>query len=294
MGQKVREDKIRTLSHGSGVITMAASEISPAWLTIGGQQYFITSNLSRTITLDVTLVASTNYQIFAVVSGGVPQLRISTNSDSVGPSGFTFWKTIGGFFTNTSAGFGGFNSFDVALGFISRENVKPIGMIMSSMLTESQFQAINGTGWVLTDGRSVAGTSYAAITGSNNVPDLRGMALRGKNNGRVDGNQDPDGERGLGAFQSHNFASHNHGANTATQNNDHQHIGGFAGVTATATFGVATTGVAGNINVQNGVSSDNHAITSGTTSNHTHGVPFEGGNENRMRNVAVNYFIRVN
>lgn len=96
MGQILLEDKIGTLSHSTGVINLAASR-----LTIGGQQYN-TSALSRTISTDITIAANTRYQIFAVVSGEAVSLRISSNENSVGPSGFNTWKLVGSFYSATT------------------------------------------------------------------------------------------------------------------------------------------------------------------------------------------------
>lgn len=110
MGQKLREDKIGNLSHNAGDIAMSASSGSPAWLSIGGQQYRITSNLVRTITTDVTLTLQNLYYVYAVISGGIPVIRISTNVNSVGPSGFSSWLLIGAFYTNTAAAFNHFVS----------------------------------------------------------------------------------------------------------------------------------------------------------------------------------------
>lgn len=87
-------ERIGTLSHAAGVISLASSRI-----TIGGQQYD-TSTLSRTISTDVTLAANTLYMIYAVLVAGVVQLRISTNLNSVGPAGFTTWKLVGAFYSN--------------------------------------------------------------------------------------------------------------------------------------------------------------------------------------------------
>lgn len=114
MGQKLRDDKIGSLSHSSGVITMAASTSVPAWLTIGGQQYKITSNIARTIATDVTLAAHTLYMVYAVRNSGNIELRITTNVNSIGPVGFLGWKLIGAFYSNNlvSIGFGGFVNID--------------------------------------------------------------------------------------------------------------------------------------------------------------------------------------
>ena len=115
MGAIFGRDKIGSLSHTSGIITLNAPP--GAFLnamTIGGQQYRITT-LSRTISTDVpALTASTRYQIFAVTVGGQPTLRISINENSVGPSGFGSWLLIGSFYTNnlSPVTFGAFVSVD--------------------------------------------------------------------------------------------------------------------------------------------------------------------------------------
>ncbi len=113
MAQKLRDDKIGTISHSGGTISMAASSSNPAWLTIGGQQYRVTSTLSRTISADVTLAQATRYQVFAVISGGNVVLRISTNENSIGPSGFASWKLVGSFLSQGfAAAFGGLLPID--------------------------------------------------------------------------------------------------------------------------------------------------------------------------------------
>lgn len=138
-----------------------------------------------------------------------------------------------------------------------------VGQIASSMLTEAQFQSINGSSWVLMDGRSVAGSAYATLTGSITIPDARGMVLRGKNNGRSDGNQNPDGDSALGLYQGDAFGSHVH-TSTPIQ------VGG------------GTFTAAGNYLGQNG------PTVAGP------GTQGAGGNETRMKNITVNHFIKIN
>lgn len=94
MGQIIFKDKIGALSQVGGNILMAASVGTPAYLTIGGQQYTITTQLSVAIP---TLLANTRYQIFAVQSAGVVSLSISINENSVGPTGAAGWKLVGAF-----------------------------------------------------------------------------------------------------------------------------------------------------------------------------------------------------
>lgn len=75
----------------------------------------------------------------------------------------------------------------------------PIGTVIQSMLTTAQFQSIKGTGWVLADGASCAGSSYASITGFLVVPDIRGRVLRGKS--YTSGNNQA-GDLALGTYQA--------------------------------------------------------------------------------------------
>jgi hypothetical protein len=107
MSQVLRPDKIGQLTHSAGNIIMAASAASPAYLTVGGRQFTITSNLSVALP---SMTANTRYQVFAVQSGGVVSLAISQNENSVGPAGFLSWKLVGSLYSNglVSVGFGSF------------------------------------------------------------------------------------------------------------------------------------------------------------------------------------------
>ena len=146
------------------------------------------------------------------------------------------------------------------------DQTQAVGSVRQSFLTELQFQAANGTGWVLADGRNVTGSAYATLTGLTTVPDARGVALRGKNNGRADGGQNPDGELALGQYQGDMFASHGHGFSQGMQS--------------------ASSGVAGNVLIGGGVGNNNTAAFSTLSAN--------GGNESRMKNITVNTFIKIN
>lgn len=86
---------------------------------------------------------------------------------------------------------------------------QPVGSILYSKMNEAQLQVVKGSGWILSDGRNVTGSAYAALTGINNCVDLRGIHIRGQNNGRSDGLQNPDGTA-LRAFQVDATNSHNH------------------------------------------------------------------------------------
>lgn len=99
MGFKLLENKVGTLTHSSGTISMG-----PSVFMIGGQQY-ATNGISRAIASDVTLAADTLYMIYAVSIGGAVQLRFSANPPSNGPVGFISWGLVGSFFSNSSAAF---------------------------------------------------------------------------------------------------------------------------------------------------------------------------------------------
>jgi hypothetical protein len=110
MAQKLFADKIGALTHSAGNILMAASSSNPAYLTIGGQQYTVTSQLSVALP---AMSANTRYQVFAVQSAGVVSLAISANENSVGPSGYSSWKLVGSLYASPTGTFGGFvNIFD--------------------------------------------------------------------------------------------------------------------------------------------------------------------------------------
>lgn len=134
----------------------------------------------------------------------------------------------------------------------------PVGAIMAAMLTQTQFQQQCGSEWVLADGSSASGTRYNSITGNANLPDLRGMYLRGKNNSRSDGNQDPDGEVALGTYQ-------------ADQTN----------------FSVSTYGTGSEDNKL--AAGSGSATNSFSTGNFSPNV-----DETRPKTVVINWFIKVN
>lgn len=147
------------------------------------------------------------------------------------------------------------------------ETVLPVGSLVYSMLTEAQFQSQAGAGWVLADGRNVAGSRYQSVTGSDTLPDPRGIFLRGKNNGRVDGRENPAGELDLGTFQGHAVEAHAHAT----------------GVTALQDTDPANTGT---IVKDEG---SEYAITTETETGE-----YGTSTETRPRNVTVNIFIRIN
>jgi microcystin-dependent protein len=183
------------------------------------------------------------------------------------------------------------------------------------------------SGWILCDGGlygrtslnpspqpnlfSVIGTTYGSGDGLTTfaVPDLRGMFVRGFDNGRG-----IDPLRAFGTQQSDSFKSHNHSGNTGLFNATHTHS--FSGTTgvdspdhthyyenyppnrrASPTGGVATMGDAATGRTSGGASTRHTHTFSGTTgsggSDHSHTIASEGQTETRPQNVAMNYIIKT-
>lgn len=105
------------------------------------------------------------------------------------------------------------NDFVEALRCLENEPVLqsvPVGTIISSMLIPKAFEAEYGRNWILADGSTVASTSaYAKATGATNVPDLRGVFIRGLNLGREHGG-DAETARTAGSYQRDALATHQH------------------------------------------------------------------------------------
>lgn len=141
------------------------------------------------------------------------------------------------------------------------------------------------TGYLICNGAAVSRTTYAALfavigtaygagdgTSTFNIPDLRGVFVRGLDNGRG-----LDSGRTLGSYQDSDNKSHNHGVN------DPGHVHG---------------------GVQNGQSSTGRStsvdqppavFSFGNTWGALTGIwlSASGGAESRPRNVALNYIIKM-
>ena len=78
------------------------------------------------------------------------------------------------------------------------ESLHNIGDIKHSLLTESEFQSLNGTCWKLMQGQNISGSDLAQHTGGrlNNLPDARNRFLR---------NADGTTSAGLGSAQAQDW-----------------------------------------------------------------------------------------
>ena len=158
-------------------------------------------------------------------------------------------------------------------------NLLPVASIIPSMLDEATFQLQTSANWILCDGRSVAGSQYEALTGNSTVPDARGIFLRGKNNGRVDGKENPSGDVALGTYQADDNKPHSHGG--VTNSNTHAHTYEMYNNFGSGGGAKGSDGTGG---------SQGQGTTNDNT--HSHGINSDGV-EGRPKNITVNYFVRI-
>lgn len=166
---------------------------------------------------------------------------------------------------------------------IDQGDLNPIGMIISSMLTEAQFQALNGTSWVLAYGQNIAGSSYATITGNVTAPDLRGRVLAGKDNmGGSAANRLTSGGSGVdgltigasGGADTHTLSEAQMPAHTHTLTGTNWMQGSVAG--------------AGTFN--DGLSQAKNYVTNPPTSSKGSG----SAHNNTQPTFVINHFIKIN
>jgi len=170
------------------------------------------------------------------------------------------------------------------------------GKALSSGSSLQGYWATAPSGYLVEDGSAVSratyadlfsaiGTTYGSGDGSTtfNLPNSRG---------RVGVNKSTDTEFNtmgkLSGSKTVTLTIAQLPSHTHTQN-AHSHIDGFAGVNASATYGVATIGTPGNINSQNGQSGSYHAVTSSTTAvNQSEG---DGDSHNNIQPTIVKMFV---
>jgi hypothetical protein len=242
---------------------------------------------AQAYSLNVTVVPAGPLGFLTIWPQGIAQPAVSTLNDTFGqvlanaavvPAG----SPNGGvnvFALNNTDLVIDINGFYTQAGTTSGPASLPVGSVVYSMLDAATFSAQQSPGetWVLADGRSIAGLnlSYENLTHSSVLPNLLGVFIRGKNNGRNDGNQNPDGELAVGQFTADRFLSHNHGGGahthaTSTQNGAAVQFGGLiVRIPSTGTFNSDTT-------------------SSGII------IATQGGPETSPKSVTLNPFIRVN
>lgn len=204
----------------------------------------------------------------------------------------------------------------------TQDNQNPVGMIVASMLTETQFQSINGTNWVLAAGQSVAGSLYATTTGSSLAPDLRGRVMAGKDDmGGTPAYRLTNMIAGIGVDGLTLGATGGHQANSLTevQMPGHNHGGGYHkhDIAAGGSSGMFDTNPNDGfdyrytvLSIQDGTSGRTPAHGIGVSSANGYGVMAANANiatqgnggtigdgqshNNTQPTIIVNYFIKIN
>lgn len=184
----------------------------------------------------------------------------------------------------------------------------PVGTIMVFAGDASKVPA----GWLLCDGRELNSSDYPSlfgvigsswggsiskgglpgITTKFNLPDLRGVFLRGVDSDR---GLDPDKDsrtathsggntkNNVGSYEEDNFRSHNHWGNTEYGNAKSYRLVYNRGKN---TANNHQTGYDGNEGYEDRTDAD------WSNADHTHNIKWDGGNETRPKNVYVNYIIK--
>jgi hypothetical protein len=152
----------------------------------------------------------------------------------------------------------------------------PVGTVVASMLKPSEFAKevgdpdtfdLKNSKWTLADGKSVSGTRWAALRSDAAVPNLCGVFLRGKNNGK----RTDVKEFELSEFAPDTVGPHEHNVRFYDPGAPESRLGASIWWDGGKRF---TVGV-------------NEAFVEGIASN-------EGLPETRPKNVTVNYFIKIN
>ena len=168
-----------------------------------------------------------------------------------------------------------------------------VGSVQQSLLTETQFKTLLGAqsaNWVLADGRNVANTTYATVTGRQQVPDLRGAYFR------MAGNNSTNNAWKGGDFltwQEDTTRAPRDTAFTIANAGSHKHKQGYR-TTDTRLYEYGHFGLSKSayVSSNSGMHPADLPWTS-TDGGHSHGIS-GGDTETRPKTFALNYFIKVN
>ena len=178
----------------------------------------------------------------------------------------------------------------------------PIGSVIAYMGNASTVAGLELSGWYKCDGRAISSlnaslsgdeiSAFVNVVGSN-LPNLRGVFLRGLDEGRgfdeVAGTRTGgEGTTGVRSYQPHQVQAHTHtGTTTSDGNHNHGGVTGNAGY-ASSSF----TRGPGEGAIADAIGSHHHSIS--TDGAHTHSLTINNnsGAETRPENIAVYYIIR--
>jgi hypothetical protein len=217
--------------------------------------------------------ANTMYYVYAVPHPTPGFVTVIASQSANGPVGYPDYKLLGMFDTDSSG----------LVRAAHKHSLGNVGDIRHALMTEAQFLAENGPGWVLLDNRDIKGSKYHGQTGTPSLWDARGMIFRMKANGRSDGWQGEAGENTLGGYQDQAIVNHTH--NT------------YDGYFAENPPGGGAPGSRRGRDFDNGPFNW-YKSTSGINQVHRYGywegAAYNTGDELRMRNMTTNVFFKIN
>jgi len=220
---------------------------------------------------DLLLVQQSTYTMAAI---SISTSQVVNYGQGLGGGGDMVQSVIGVAIAQSTA------SIQTQINNISTSNLIPVGMIMTYISTNAP------SGYLYCNGQAVSTTTYSTLyaiigftygnpgSGNMNLPDMRGMFLRGLDNGK---GRDPDGSfRVVGSTQSDSFQGHYHGIIDTNIGS-----GTFLGQANIAQPGTGVGGVNGGNTLR-----AFDAMTDGV-----HGTP-RTASETRPSNIAVSYIIK--
>lgn len=159
------------------------------------------------------------------------------------------------------------------------------GTVVYSVVPPGKISEVLGPGWVLMDGRPLKDSDkLRQLTQMERIPDARGIFLRGMNEGRSDGFEDPSGNRDIlePKPQAHLFSSHKH----SIIDNGHDHVLMVRNVGAGTLpeVGILYGGPTHSLGADKLVRKANSNVT----------VDSFGGAETRPTNIAVYTYVKIN
>ena len=201
------------------------------------------------------------------------------------------------------------DSIAEALGPIKKDTYHALGDIVSTPLSYAEFLGSSGDdSWVPLDGRDISGSDLQKVTGMQNLPNIQGFSafLRTHGDNTADVGIIADDQTGK-SFQF-SFDELN------LQNYNHEHMTMYLGVgdvvsneskqSVIATQSTDTSELAGVQRYRLKKSFDGNQVLRYNTDAHTTDYQYNfkdwniaisgSGNETRPKNVAVNYFIKIN
>jgi hypothetical protein len=261
------------------------------WIEEPLEHYATEAALLASTPIDGHLAWADDTNVVFTASGGTwhrlqgPQVSVGTTVPTTPGSGDMFYDTA-----PTTTGLQLYDGTQWQAAGSPNGLLWMVGSIQQSMLTEAQFAtqlgATEAGKWVLADGRSVAGTAYATVTGNATVPDMRGAYLRmaGVNptntswdGGTLGGWQNDTTRRPRSNFTgtTSTTGSHSHTMKTTSDESKSGYVSGGGGSWFPDVSGANSMYPAGN---------------------HSHNVNITGGGdpETRPKSYSVNYFIKVN